>query len=220
MAQPVSRRGFLHAIGGCATFLSGSGLAQAELITPGLYTEDFDPEQVYQPLNDNGFEVQGLRVKRLSPKVLRRLVRLGRREAPGTIIVRTKEHAAYLLLEGGLAIRYGVAVGKAGLAFKGNALIGDKAEWPRWIPTKEMIQRSPKKYARYADGVDGGPTNPLGARALYLYVNGRDTYYRLHGTTDPGSIGRSVSNGCIRLFNQDIIDLYDRVEIGARVIVE
>lgn len=213
----ISRRGFLI---GSVSALGLATSAPAELVSTTLYAEDFDPERMYQPMEDNGFPISGLRIKRYNPKLFRRLVGLSRPEPLGTIIVRTRDRAAYLLVAEGLAIRYSVAVGKAGLAFKGRAVIGAKQEWPRWIPTKQMIKREPKKYARFADGVDGGLKNPLGARALYLHVNGRDTYYRLHGTTDPRSIGRSVSNGCIRLFNQDIIDLYERVEIGARVVVE
>ncbi len=99
------------------------------------------------------------------------------------------------------------------------AKIGRKEKWPRWMPTKNMIRRQPEKYARYADGVAGGARNPLGARALYLYRNGRDTYYRIHGTNEPWTIGRAVSNGCIRMINAHVVDLYARVPVGARVVV-
>jgi lipoprotein-anchoring transpeptidase ErfK/SrfK len=139
---------------------------------------------------------------------------------PGTVVIETKRHFLYLVLTPGEALRYGVGVGKAGLAFRGTAMVGRKAEWPRWQPTKNMIARDPKKYARFADGVAGGPKNPLGARALYLYRNGRDTMFRIHGTTEPSSIGRSVSNGCIRMINEHVIDLYERVPVGATVIVK
>ncbi|GAA0776362.1 L,D-transpeptidase [Roseibium denhamense] len=139
--------------------------------------------------------------------------------APGTIIVDPKNHFLYLMGRWGRARRYGVGVGRAGLAFKGVATVNRKAEWPRWTPTKNMIRRDPGKYAKYADGVPGGPNNPLGARALYLYKNGRDTYYRIHGTTQPNSIGRSVSNGCIRMINDHVIDLYNRVPLGTQVVV-
>lgn len=137
----------------------------------------------------------------------------------GTIVVDPRNHFLYLVLSSRKARRYGVGVGKAGLAFKGSATINRKAEWPSWTPTKNMIRREPGKYAKYAGGVPGGPGNPLGARALYLYKGGRDTYYRIHGTTQPSSIGRSVSNGCIRMVNSHVIDLYERVPIGARVVV-
>jgi lipoprotein-anchoring transpeptidase ErfK/SrfK len=119
----------------------------------------------------------------------------------------------------GKARSYGVGVGKAGLTFKGMATIKPKAEWPSWTPTANMIRRNPGKYARYAGGVPGGKNNPLGARALYLYKGNRDTYFRIHGTTEPDSIGRSISNGCIRMINEHAIDLYNRVAHGTGVIV-
>ena len=137
----------------------------------------------------------------------------------GTIVVDPKNHFLYLVERWGKARRYGVGVGKAGLAFKGTAEIKRKAEWPSWTPTANMIKREPQKYKRYAKGVPGGPNNPLGARALYLYKGGRDTYYRIHGTTQPNSIGRSVSNGCIRMINDHVIDLYNRVPLGTKVVV-
>lgn len=139
--------------------------------------------------------------------------------SPGTIIVDPRNHFLYLQTGVGTARRYGVGVGKAGLAFRGSAKIGRKAKWPSWTPTKNMIRREPGKYAKYANGVPGGPDNPLGSRALYLYRNGRDTMYRIHGTTQPSSIGRSVSNGCIRMINAHVEDLYERVPVGAKVVV-
>jgi len=139
--------------------------------------------------------------------------------APGTVIVDPRNHFLYLQMGDGMARRYGVGVGKAGLTFKGTANIARKAKWPSWTPTDNMIRRQPDKYAKYAGGVAGGPGNPLGSRALYLYRNGRDTYYRIHGTTQPSSIGRSVSNGCIRMINAHAEDLYERVPVGAKVVV-
>lgn len=139
--------------------------------------------------------------------------------APGTVVVDSSSHYLFLVLGLGKARRYGIGVGRAGLAFKGEAAIGRKAEWPSWRPTNNMIRRNPGKYARYADGVPGGPGNPLGARALYLYRNGKDTLYRIHGTNEPSSIGRSVSNGCIRMLNDHVIDLFARVPTGTRVVV-
>ena len=139
--------------------------------------------------------------------------------AAGTIVIDTKNHLLYLVESDRTARRYGVGVGKAGLAFKGSAQIRRKAEWPSWTPTQNMIRREPKKYAKFAGGVPGGPKNPLGARALYLYKGKRDTMFRIHGTTQPSSIGRSVSNGCIRMLNAHVKDLYNRVPLGARVVV-
>ena len=138
---------------------------------------------------------------------------------PGTIVVDARNHFLYLIDSRNRALRYAVGVGKAGLTFRGTATISRKAKWPSWTPTANMIRKNPGKYARYAGGVPGGKNNPLGARALYLYDDGRDTLYRIHGTNEPWSIGKAVSSGCIRLFNQDIIDLYDRVQVGAEVVV-
>ncbi|QND54073.1 L,D-transpeptidase [Phyllobacterium sp. 628] len=137
----------------------------------------------------------------------------------GTVVIDPRNRFLYLIEDDYYALRYGIGVGRAGRAFSGQAHVGRKAEWPRWQPTDNMIKRQPEKYARYADGVAGGKGNPLGARALYLYRNGRDTYYRIHGTTEPWSIGRAVSNGCIRMINEHVIDLYDRVPLGTPVVV-
>ncbi len=155
---------------------------------------------------------------KLDPKYEPQIVRFGGYD-PGTLVIDPDNHFLYLTLPGGLARRYGVGVGKAGRKFRGTATIGRKAKWPSWRPTDNMIRREPGKYARYADGVPGGPNNPLGARALYLYKSGRDTMYRIHGTNEPWSIGRSVSNGCIRMINDHVMDLYERVPVGTRVMV-
>lgn len=139
-------------------------------------------------------------------------------EPPGTIVVNTYERYLYYVEGGGQATRYGVAVGQEGLSLKGEASVGRKAEWPSWTPTASMIRRKPH-LAQYAGGVEGGPNNPLGAAALYLYRGGQDTLFRLHGTNEPWSIGQAVSNGCVRLTNDDIVHLYNRTPIGARVII-
>jgi lipoprotein-anchoring transpeptidase ErfK/SrfK len=154
----------------------------------------------------------------LPEHLMPRDVRLKDRFEPGTIAIVPRNHFLYLFTEPRRAIRYGVGVGKAGLNYRGAAVIERKVEWPSWKPTPEMIARNPG-YARYAAGMPGGPTNPLGARALYLYRNGIDTAFRIHGTTEPDSIGRSVSNGCIRMLNAHVIDLYDRVPLGTKVMV-
>lgn len=139
--------------------------------------------------------------------------------AAGTVVVHTAARFLYLVGDNASARRYGIGVGKAGLAWSGAAEVGRKAKWPGWKPTDNMIRRAPEKYARYADGVPGGPNNPLGSRALYLYRQGRDTYYRIHGTTEPWTIGKAVSNGCIRMINEHVEDLYERVPVGATVVV-
>jgi len=146
-------------------------------------------------------------------------VRFRGRFKPGTIVVDPRRRFLYLVEGRGMARRYGVGVGRAALAWSGSARIGRKAEWPSWTPTKNMIRREPGKYARYAGGVPGGPNNPLGARALYLYRGKRDTYYRIHGTNQPWTIGTASSNGCIRMVNDHVIDLYNRARVGTTVVV-
>jgi lipoprotein-anchoring transpeptidase ErfK/SrfK len=135
--------------------------------------------------------------------------------APGTIIVNTEERRLYFVLEGGEAIQYGVGVGRAGMTYSGTARIARKAEWPSWRPTAAMRQRQPDLPVY----MEGGPNNPLGARALYLYEGGQDTLYRIHGTSEPWSIGQAMSSGCIRMLNEEVIDLYERVRVGAQVVV-
>lgn len=141
---------------------------------------------------------------------------------PGQLIILPRAHFLYLVTAPGRARRYGVGVGKAGLEFTGTATIDVKKKWPTWRPTDEMIARDPRAYARFIDNEyvqPGGPDNPLGSRALYLFQNGRDTYYRIHGTNEPQSIGRSVSNGCIRMINEHVQELYERVPVGTVVTV-
>ena len=137
------------------------------------------------------------------------------KEEPGTIVVDTKSKFLYLVLDDGQAIRYGVSVGREGFAWRGVTKVGSRAQWPAWTPPPEMRRRKPGLPLYMA----GGPGNPLGARALYLHRNGKDTMYRIHGTTEPWSIGRNASSGCVRMLNEDVIDLYDRVSVGIRVVV-
>jgi lipoprotein-anchoring transpeptidase ErfK/SrfK len=136
---------------------------------------------------------------------------------PGTIVVDTFARRLYLVEEGGMAMRYAIAVGREGISFKGSGVIGRKEEWPSWTPTANMVRTRPDLYAEYAGGLPGGLDNPLGARAMYLYRGGKDSKFRIHGTIENASIGHATSAGCIRLFNQDAIDLYDRIDTGARV---
>lgn len=157
---------------------------------------------------------------KIAPEFYPVLVSVGTEYAPGQIIVLSSQHYLYLIVRKGWAIRYGVAVGKKELVYRGAALIGKKAEWPSWKPTPEMVQRHPEAYAKYAEtGMEGGPKNPLGARAVYLFQDGHDTAVRIHGTIEPNSIGHSVSNGCLRMVNAHVIDLYARVAVGMPVTV-
>lgn len=226
---PVSRRwlvaaiGLSGALGACSP---GGGVAPPNLArlrpkTPaGPLPSGLDPSyaDTYAGFEDGGFRIEPVNLSRMNPRFLRQEVAFSGRETPGSIIVDIPARLLYFVLPGGRAMRYGVGVGREeAFNIKGKATVQRKAEWPRWIPTPEMIAREPKRYGPFKDGLDGGLKNPIGARALYLYQNGKDTYARLHGTTEPYSIGTMVSSGCIRLMNQDIIDLYERVPIGATV---
>lgn len=138
----------------------------------------------------------------------------------GSIIIVSDKFFLYHIIAPGRAMRYGVAVGKGELKFRGTAVVGRKVEWPSWKPTPEMVERSPSHYAKYAEsGMPGGPNNPLGARAMYLYQNGHDTAIRIHGTTEPSSIGHAVSNGCLRMVNDHVIALFEQIPVGTQVTV-
>jgi lipoprotein-anchoring transpeptidase ErfK/SrfK len=139
--------------------------------------------------------------------------------SPGTIVIDTNTKFLYLVESRSTARRYAIAVGREGLLFTGEATVGDKQEWPRWIPTLDMQKREPKHYGQYKDGMDGGPDNPLGARAIYLFQGKKDTHIRIHGTNQPQSIGSAASNGCFRMINDHVIDLYKRVKLGTPVVV-
>ncbi|MFN3992637.1 MAG: L,D-transpeptidase [Tabrizicola flagellatus] len=171
----------------------------------------------YEGIQDGAFFIEPVPEQYLFESNRRTEVAYAGDEAPGTVVVDTYARKLYLVGEGGTATRYPIAVGREGLSFRGNGVIGRKAEWPSWQPTANMIRTRPDLYAAYAGGLPGGLQNPLGARALYLYRGGRDTMFRIHGTSDAASIGHATSAGCIRLFNQDAIDLYNKVPTGTRV---
>ncbi|WP_297322351.1 L,D-transpeptidase [uncultured Bartonella sp.] len=172
----------------------------------------------YEQSDDEPFKIPPVTIK-IPEQFERTVVSYPTNEIPGTIIVEPANHYLYLVTGDGQAIRYGVGVGAAGLGFQGEAKVQFKRKWPRWIPTADMVQRKPQQYKRFADGVPGGLSNPLGARALYLFQGNVDTYYRIHGTTQPSSIGKNVSAGCIRMLNKDVVDLFERVQVGSKVIV-
>lgn len=184
--------------------------------TPPSSTEP-DVSPGYEGLQDGEFFIQPVDKQYLVEGNKREEVAYTAGDAPGTIVVDVYARKLYYVLDGGRAIRYGIAVGREGLTFKGSGNIGRKEQWPSWTPTRNMVRTRPDLYAAFAGGLPGGLDNPLGARALYLYRGGRDSMFRIHGTIDNASIGRATSAGCIRLFNQDAIDLYNRVDYGTPV---
>ena len=171
----------------------------------------------YEAVEDNGFLIPAVDPELLTADRAKRVVSYTGDDAPGTIVVDTYARKLYYVEDGGTATQYAIAVGRDGLSFKGTGVIGRKEEWPSWQPTRNMVRTRPDLYAEYAGGLPGGLDNPLGARALYLYRGGKDSMFRIHGTIQNESIGHATSAGCIRLFNQDAIDLYDRVDRGAKV---
>ena len=178
--------------------------------------------EAYQARTDTGpngevIPIPAVRAAYLTERNQRQQVPYNGPEGHGTIVVDPYARVLYHVQPGGQAMRYGVAVGRTGTGYAGTATIARKAAWPSWRPTDNMIRTQPDLYAQFAGGLSGGMHNPLGSRALYLYEGGRDTYYRIHGTMDPSSIGKATSAGCIRLFNQDIIDLFAQVQNGSTV---
>lgn len=205
----------LLAATGCST--STTSPLGTKVATNQIFTDN------YGAVEDNGYPLPAIPISKVNKKFHRQIVDYSTREKPGTIIVHTPSRFLYFVLPGGKAVRYGIGVGKQGFAWKGEAYIAWKQEWPTWHPPKEMAERKPE-VARYVEeGMGPGLRNPLGARALYLFnEKGQDTLFRLHGTPEWASIGTAASSGCIRLMNQDIIDLYARVRPGkgTRVIVQ
>lgn len=176
---------------------------------------------MYGPVTDEGYQIPSVPFEKIDPQFLRQVVNDPTGERAGTIVVDTSAHFLYLTLGNGQAMRYGVGLGRAGFEWAGRAVIQWKQKWPKWTPPEEMIARDPKleKYSAANGGMPPGLMNPLGARALYIFQNKEDTLYRVHGSPEWNSIGKSVSSGCVRLMNQDIIDLYDRVPSSTPILV-
>lgn len=183
-------------------------------------TPQYDPFYVdmYGPRPSERFPIPAVDMRYLDPAFYRRVVPDPTGERPGTVVVDTSSNYLYLVREDRQAIRYGVGLGRAGFEWSGRGVIQYKRQWPTWTPPASMIAREPE-LEQWRNGQPPGLDNPLGARALYIFENGRDTIYRIHGTPEPWTIGQNVSSGCVRLVNQDIIDLYDRVSQGAPLIV-
>ncbi len=216
LSERMTRRSFCVGAGafglfasGCTTISTqdGTGLPPSKLL-----------RSHYAMRTDGEFRLPAIPYRSVDRKYLRQRVELATRERPGTVIVDPYNRFLYLVEPDGKAMRYGVGVGRQGFLWAGRAYVGWKRAWPTWTPPPAMIAREPE-LVRYSAGMEPGLNNPLGARAIYIYRDGEDTMYRLHGTNEPRSIGKAVSSGCIRLFNQDIIDLHDRVKSGARIVV-
>lgn len=221
--QPT-RRSFIALIGSAAATACTPTPEEAENVPDGEMTPEqlrenygFVPVEGYGPLEDNGYELPPVHPNFLQWPNRRQLVFYEGEEEPGTIEIDPHAKFLYLILEDGTAWRYPIAVGRAGLALRGTTTIRVKKEWPGWTPTANMLRTQPEVYGPFRRGVEGGLASPLGARALYLYRGNRDSHFRIHGTNDLASIGNSGSAGCIRLFNHDIIDLFEKVEIPTTV---
>ncbi len=227
----ISRRAFITS--GAVTFASAAaGCTAVQAPEPAL-TEAAPhrlpsrmitpPEMpaIYGPIPEERFPIPAVPQGIVPPEFWRSRVPDPTGEAPRTIVVDPAAFYLHLVEDGGASMRYGIGVGRQGFGWSGEARVQYKRHWPTWTPPAEMIERDPslEPYSAANGGQPPGLDNPLGARALYLFEDGRDTLYRIHGTNEPRSIGRAVSAGCIRLLNQDIIDLHDRVPDGARVVV-
>ncbi|MBB4207877.1 L,D-transpeptidase [Roseinatronobacter bogoriensis] len=172
----------------------------------------------YSSRRDGAHRLRAIDIDAIPEFLHRQIVPYTTEEEVGTIIIENQNRLLYLVLENNYALRYGLSVGREGFDWTGESTVYRKAHWPTWTPPPEMIRREPH-LERWKDGQPGGPDNPLGARALYLMTDGRDQGYRIHGTPEWRSIGRFASSGCFRMLQQDVIDLYDRVPIGTRVLV-
>jgi lipoprotein-anchoring transpeptidase ErfK/SrfK len=213
-AAMVSRRALIAgslaaALSGCVTARAGGRASSAQMRRW---------HEAYGVIHDQEFTIPAVSMRDISTVYLRQEVDYATRAVPGSIVVDPQTKFLYLVQGRGMARRYGIGVGREGYGWSGYARVGDKKRWPTWTPPQEMIVREPW-LAEFEDGMPPGLDNPLGARALYLHADGRDTLYRLHGTGNPRSIGTAVSSGCIRLLHHDIIDLYNRVDVGTQVVV-
>ncbi|GGC66744.1 L,D-transpeptidase [Chelatococcus reniformis] len=202
----ISRRQFVA---------GGAAIAVAGAAAPALAQQEQTAAYFQGDVPDNGQYYRKTNFSKIDPVWRRQLVKYYSEEPQGTVVVDTRNHFMYIIFENKTALRYGVGVGKEGFQWFGRAQVDRKQIWPSWVPPPEMLKRRPD----LPTFVAGGPDNPLGPRALYLYRDGRDLGYRLHGTTEPWSIGGDVSSGCIRMFPEDVVDLYQRCPKGTKVLV-
>ena len=200
---------------GLSACVPGTTTGTAALTAPPVGKTD---DAAYVSRKDGAFTLPAIDVEKVPSQFRRQSVAFPTNEAPGTIIINPASRVLHLVTGKNKAIRYGIAVGRAGFEWAGVAIVNERKQWPTWTPPAEMIARKPE-LAKFEKGQPGGLTNPLGARALYLTTNGVDYGYRIHGTPEWQSIGSNASSGCIRMINQDVIDLFDRVPAGTKVIV-
>jgi lipoprotein-anchoring transpeptidase ErfK/SrfK len=226
-SRHVSRRAFMGLTGLSVLALAGCS-STAQRVTYFRPLRDPQPRadygiygQMYGAVEDSGYLIPEVDLTKVDPAYLRRVVPYETAERVGTVVVDTADRHLYLVQEGGTAIRYGVGIGKEGFEWSGRAKIQWKQKWPKWTPPDEMIGRRPELAEFSADngGMPPGLDNPLGARALYIFKDGVDTLYRIHGTPEYWTIGKAVSSGCVRMMNQDVIDFYDRVPNGTPIVV-
>jgi lipoprotein-anchoring transpeptidase ErfK/SrfK len=213
MAETVlltRRSALLMTVAGLTLSLAG---CQTAAVPQAQLAQDDDADWYIGTLPDKPFDIPLVDRTKMAPELMRKTVTYDGGEKPGTIIVNIDEKFLYLVQPGNTAIRYGIGVGRQGFSWRGTAEIGRKGVWPNWRPTETMR----KILADLPDSMEGGLDSPLGARALYLYQNGKDTMFRIHGTNEPWTIGTQVSSGCVRLLNEDVYDLYNRVEVGTVV---
>ncbi len=215
MASLINRRGIV--LGGLALCSSAVASHSEHPFYGGV---DFtrDPSLIPPPESPVDYPVPVGEYQKVPEKFRRQEVTFGSPEPAGSLIVDPEHRLLYYILGNNQAIRYGVGVGREGFAWSGRAIIGMKRRWPRWVPPESMVERD-ENASKWANGMPGGPENPLGARALYLNANGVDTLYRIHGTNDPLSIGKAMSSGCVRMLNEDVADLFERVKVGTEVVV-
>ncbi len=212
----TTRRKFL--VAAAATLLAPS-IPRANPFYDGDVPLDLRNSKLFPPMESPvDFPVEPADLSRIPERFHRQIVTYEGVEETGTIVVIPQERLLYHVLGNGSAVRYGVGVGRQGFAWSGEAVVGMKRRWPRWLPPIEMTYRDVKA-ANWINGMPGGPNNPLGARALYLYANNVDTLYRIHGTNEPNTIGKAMSSGCIRMLNQDVTELHRVVPVGTRVVV-
>jgi lipoprotein-anchoring transpeptidase ErfK/SrfK len=235
--EPISRRTALLGLGSAA-LVAGAGCTRsidmAALEVPAYQVDDMStgsirpkisvdrqvtsPELMYASFTDEAFTLPEVPFKKIDPQWRRQVVVDPTGEAPGTIVVRSQERYLYYVQPGGDALRYGVGIGREGFSWSGRANIQYGKKWPTWTPPAEMIKRQPE-LEKWRGGQPGGLKNPLGARALYIFQNGQDTGYRIHGSPEWWTIGQAMSSGCVRMINQDVIDLYNRVNGKTPIVV-